>query len=172
MKNMIKKILIILMLVIYCSKLYSQTELYKKYEHRTEFTVMCIMQFPITDSVKTDITLFVANSKEDLWSMVEEFNLGLEKDEVYSKFATQKKYSLYMYNVHKDNIKKRYGAITNADDYKNMMRLAYSYNKGVILIFHDIDTEERYDVIRAFLTKSLKNNGKIPGKSEAESEIE
>ena len=67
-----------------------------------------------------------------------------------------------MSNVRKNNIKKSYGPITSADDYKNMMILAYNYNKGVILIFHDIDTEERYDVIRRYLIKSLMNKGKLP----------
>ena len=162
-KKYTKKVLAILVVFLpVTGNLYSQTQLYEQYKHRTDITVACIMQYPISDSVKTDVTMFISNSKEALWAMVQEFNLGLEKDKVYTRFEAQKKYSLYMSNVRKDNIKKSYGPITSADDYKNMMILAYNYNKGVILIFHDIDTEERYDVIRRYLIKSLMNKGKLP----------
>lgn len=162
-KKYTKKVLAILVVFLpVTGNLYSQTQLYEQYKHRTDITVACIMQYPISDSVKTDVTMFIPNSKEALWAMVQEFNLGLEKDKVYNRFGVQKKYSLYTYNVRKDNIKKGYGSITCADDYKNMMILAYNYNKGVILIFHDIDTEERHDVIRRYLIKSLMNKGKLP----------
>ena len=155
-KSLRKALSILVVFWLMASNLYSQTQLYEQYKHRTDITVACIMQYPISDSVKTDVTMFIPNSKEALWTMVQEFNLGLEKDTVYNRFGVQKKYSLYTYNVRKDNIKKRYGSITCADDYKNMMILAYSYNKGGILIFHDIDTEERYDEINDFLLEALK----------------
>ena len=82
--------------------------------------------------------------------------------------GAQKKYSLFMSNVCKDNIKKGFGPRKSADDYKNMMRLAYNYNKGVILVFHDIDTEERSDEVRRFLLRMLKNKGKLPGEKDKE----
>ena len=156
--------------MVVCGSLpiYAQTDLYKQYEHRTDMVVMCVMDFPITPDVKTDITLFMPKNKEDLWPMVQEFNLGLNKDKVYERLGAEKKYSLFMSNVCKDNIKKGFGPIKSADDYKNMMRLAYNYNKGVILVFHDIDTKERDAVIGRFLLRTLKNKGKLPGEKDKE----
>ena len=67
--------------MVVCGSLpiYAQTDLYKQYEHRTDMVVMCVMDFPITPDVKTDITLFMPKNKEALWAMVQEFNLGLER---------------------------------------------------------------------------------------------
>ena len=161
---------IVVAIMVVCGSLpiYAQTDLYKQYEHRTDMVVMCVMDFPITPDVKTDITLFMPKNKEDLWPMVQEFNLGLNKDKVYERLGAEKKYSLFMSNVCKDNIKKGFGPIKSADDYKNMMRLAYNYNKGVILVFHDIDTKERSDEVRRFLLRTLKNKGKLPGEKDKE----
>ena len=161
---------IVVAIMVVCGSLpiYAQTDLYKQYEHRTDMVVMCVMDFPITPDVKTDITLFIPKTKEDLWPMVQEFNLGLNKDKVYERLGAEKKYSLFMSNVCKDNIKKGFGPIKSADDYKNMMRLAYNYNKGVILVFHDIDTKERSDEVRRFLLRMLKNKGKLPGEKDKE----
>ena len=60
------KILTMVLLFAVSYEAHSQTELYKQYEHRTEFTVMCIMNCPINDSLKIDVTLFVSNSKENM----------------------------------------------------------------------------------------------------------
>ena len=168
-KSKAKKALAMLaVLWIVAENLYGQTQLYEQYKHRTDITVACIMQYPITETVKTDVTMFIPKTKEALWPMVQEFNLGLNKDKVYERLGAEKKYSLYMYNVCKDNIKKGFGPIKSADDYKNMMILAYNYNKGVILVFHDIDTKERDDVIGWFLLRTLKNKGKLPGEKDKE----
>jgi hypothetical protein len=94
--------------------------------------------------------------------MVEEFNLGLDKEEVYNQFGQEKKYTLYTYNVRKDDIKKSYGPITSDEDYKNMSILAYNYNMGIIIIFHDINTEDRCDIIERFLIKTLKQPDLLP----------
>ena len=92
-KKYTKKVLAILVVFLpVTGNLYSQTQLYEQYKHRTDITVACIMQYPISDSVKTDVTMFISNSKEALWAMVQEFNLGLEKDKVYTRFEAQKKY--------------------------------------------------------------------------------
>lgn len=168
-KSRAKKVLAMLAVFwIVAESLYGQTQLYEQYKHRTDITVACIMQYPITETVKTDVTMFIPKTKEALWAMVQEFNLGLNKDKVYERLGAQKKYSLFMSNVCKDNIKKGFGPIKSADDYKNMMRLAYNYNKGVILVFHDIDTKERSDEVRRFLLRTLKNKGKLPGEKDKE----
>ena len=161
---------IVVAIMVVCGSLpiCAQTDLYKQYEHRTDMVVMCVMDFPITPDVKTDITLFIPKTKEDLWPMVQEFNLGLNKDKVYERLGAEKKYSLFMSNVCKDNIKKGFGPIKSADDYKNVMTLAYNYNKGVILVFHDIDTKERSDEVIRFLLRMLKNKGKLPGEKDKE----
>ena len=168
-KSKAKKLLAMLAVFwIVAESLYGQTQLYEQYKHRTDITVACIMQYPITETVKTDVTMFIPKTKEALWPMVQEFNLGLEKEEVYERLGAKKKYSLYMYSVRKDDIKKRYGPVKSADDYKNMMTLAYNYNKGVILVFHDIDTKERSVEVRRFLLRMLENKGKLPGEKDKE----
>ena len=161
MKRMNIKILIILMLAIYCNKLYSQTELYKQYEHRTEFTVMCIMQFPITDSIKTDITLFVPHDKEGIMPMLKEFNLDIDEDEVNSRYGI-KNGGLLRVNVCKDDVTKRYGTIKTEEDYKNVSKLVYGFYSGILMVIHDVDTEERNKIISKYLTKSLRKPEILP----------
>ena len=152
-----KRLLLIALLLICATTttLHCQTTLYNQYKHRTDIRVACIMQYPITDSVKVDVTLFVPKTKEDLWPMVQEFGLGLDKDTVYNRFEKEKKYTLYTYNVRKDDIKKDFGPITSDKDFKNMAKLVYSYNMGTIIIFHDIDTKERAYSISSFLVEAV-----------------
>ena len=139
-----------------------QTELYKQYKHLTDVKVVCIMKFPINDTTTTSLTLFVPKTKEAVYYLVEEFNLGLDKEKVYNRFEKEERYSLYTYNVRKDDIKKRFGPITSDEDYKNMSILAYNYNMGIIIIFHDINTEDRCDIIERFLIKPLKQPDLLP----------
>jgi len=120
------------------------------------------MDFPITDSIKTDITLFQPLTPDHLWPMVQEFNLGLDKEEVYNRFGKEERYSLYTYNVCKDDIKKSYGEIKSDEDFKKMVRLVYSYNTGVIMILHDIETKERDHQIMVFLFESTINPNILP----------
>ena len=139
-----------------------QTELYKQYKHLTDVKVVCIMKFPINDTTTTSLTLFVPKTKDAVYYLVEEFNLGLDKEKVYNRFGKEERYSLYTYNVRKDDIKKSYGPITSDEDYKNMSILAYNYNMGIIIIFHDINTEDRYKIINRFLIKALKQPDLLP----------
>ena len=139
-----------------------QTELYKQYKHLTDVKVVCIMKFPINDTTTTSLTLFVPKTKEAVYYLVEEFDLGLDKEKVYNRFGKEERYSLYTYNVRKDDIKKRFGPITSDEDYKNMSILAYNYNMGIIIIFHDINTEDRCDIIERFLIKTLKQPDLLP----------
>ena len=132
-----------------------QTKLYKQYKHRTDLVAMCIMNYPITDSVKVDVTMLVPNNKEAVYTLVEEFNLGIEKD-IIDKTLGDKYAGLSVRNVYKDNVKKRYGAIESPDDYKNISKLVYSYSNGTIVVFHNIDTKERNIAIGTFLTNTLE----------------
>ena len=134
-----------------------QTKLYKQYKHRTDLVAMCIMNYPITDSVKVDVTMLVPNNKEAVWPLVEEFNLELDKEKVYNRFGKEERYSLYMYSVYKDDIKKRYGEIKTGEDYNNTAILVYNYNTGTIMIFHDIETKERNNMIISFLIEATVN---------------
>ena len=156
--------LIVLTITVICSSLplQGQTKLYNQYKHRTDMVVMCVMDYPLTDSIKTDITLFQPKTPDHLWPMVQEFNLGLDKEKVYNRFEKEERYTLYTYNVRKDDIKKRFGPITSDEDYKNMSILAYNYNMGIIIIFHDINTEDRCDIIERFLIKTLKQPDLLP----------
>ena len=142
--------------------LHCQTKLYNQYKHRTDMVVACAMDFPITDSIKTDITLFHPKTPDHLWPMVQEFGLGLDKEEVYNEFGQEKRYTLYSYNVCKDDIMKRFGPIKSDEDYKDIANLVYNYNMGTIVIFHDIDTKERDRAIVSFLTGTLKEPEKFP----------
>ncbi len=141
---------------------WGQTDLYKEYEHRTDLVAMCIMNYPITDSVKVDITMLVPNNKEAVYYLVEEFNLGLDKEKVYNRFGKEERYSLYMHSVHKDDIKKGYGEIKSGDDYNNTSKLVYNYNTGTIMIFHDIETKERDYIITSFIIEATVNPDILP----------
>ena len=155
-------LLIALLLICATTTLHCQTTLYNQYKHRTDMVVSCAMDFPITDSIKTDITMFMPKTKEDLWPMVQEFGLGLDKEEVYNCFEKEEKYTLYFYNVPKDNIKKHFGPITSDKDYKNIAKLVYSYNMGMIMILHDIDTKERERQIISFLIEATTDSDILP----------
>jgi hypothetical protein len=124
--------------------------------------VMCVMDFPLTDSIKTDITLFQPLTPDHLWPMVQEFNLGLDKEKVYNRFGKEERYSLYTRNVCKDDIKKRFGEIKSDEDYKKIAILAYNYNMGTIVIFHDIENRERRLVINSFLMNTLNKSKTFP----------
>ena len=139
-----------------------QTELYKQYSHLKDVTVACIMNFHVNDTTQVELTILVPQTKEAVYYLVEEFNLGLDKEKVYNRFEKEERYSLYTYNVSKDDIKKRFGPITSDEDYKNMSILAYNYNMGIIIIFHDINTEDRCDIIERFLIKTLKQPDLLP----------
>ena len=142
--------------------LHCQTKLYNQYKHRTDMVVACAMAFPITDSITVDITLFQPLTPDHLWPMVQEFNLGLDKEKVYNRFGQEKKYSLSTRNVRKDDIKKRFGEIKTDEDYKDIAKLAYNYNTGTIVVFHNIETEERSIAIINFLTGTLTEPEKFP----------
>ena len=138
-----------------------QTELYKQYKHLTDVKVVCIMKFPINDTTTTSLTLFVPKTKEAVYYLVEEFNLGIEKDIIDNRFGQEERYSLYTYYVRKDDVKKRFGEIKTDEDFKDIAKLAYNYNMGTIVIFHDIDTKERAIIVETFLVCTLKDRKKF-----------
>ena len=139
-----------------------QTELYKQYSHLKDVTVACIMNFHVNDTTQVELTILAPQTKKAVYYLVEEFNLGLDKEKVYNRFGQEKKYTLYTRNVCKDDIKKRFGEIKSDEDYKNMSKLVYSYNTGTIMIFHDIETKERYRIINRFIIKVTKQPELLP----------
>ena len=141
--------------------LHCKTKLYNQYKHRTDMVVACAMDFPITDSVKVDLTILAPQTKEAVYTLVEEFNLGIEKD-IIDKDLGDEYSGLSRRNVCRDNVKKRYGPIKSPDDYKNISKLVYSYSNGTIVIFHNIETEERDIAISKFLIGTLTEPEKFP----------
>ena len=137
-----------------------QTKLYKQYKHRTDLVAMCIMNYPITDSVKVDVTMLVPNNKEAVYYLVEEFNLGIEKD-IIDKDLGDEYSGLFMCNVCRDNVKKEFGPIIN-NDYTNVSELVYNCSKGTIVVFHNIENRERDIAISKFLTGTLTEPEKFP----------
>ena len=159
------KILLLTAMMLICATtttLHCQTKLYKQYKHRTDMMVACIMNYPITDSVKVDVTILAPQTKEAVYTLVEEFNLGIEKDIIDKTLWDKNNDDLLRYIVHKDNVKKIYGAIESPDDYKNISRVVYNYRTGTLLIFHDIDTEERFTAISELLMDVVTNPEKLP----------
>ena len=137
-----------------------QTKLYNQYKHRTDLVAMCIMNYPITDSVKVDVTMLVPNNKEAVYTLAEEFNLGIEKDIIDKDLGDE--YSGFLrLNVCSDNVKKAFGPISSYD-YTNVSKLVYNRSKGVIVIFHNIETEQRDIAISKFLTGTLTEPEKFP----------
>ena len=142
-----------------------QTKLYKQYKHRTDLVAMCIMNYPITDSVKVDVTMLVPQTKEAVYTMVEEFNLGIEKDIIDKDLGDE--YSGFLrLNVCSDNVKKEFGPIIN-NDYTNVSELVYNCSKGTIVVFHNIENRERNIAISKFLTGTLTEPEKFPSSDNA-----
>ena len=139
-----------------------QTELYKQYSHLKDVTVACIMNFHVNDTTQVELTILAPKTKEAVYYLVEEFNLGLDKEKVYNYLGKEERYSLYTRNVCKDDIKKSFGPIKSDEDYKNISKLAYNYNMGIIIIFHDINTKERNATIVKFLRTTLEQPELLP----------
>ena len=157
------KILLLTAMMLICATtttLHCQTKLYKQYKHRTDMMVACIMNYPITDSVKVDVTMLVPQTKEAVYTLVEEFNLGIEKD-IIDKDLENEYSGLFMHNVRRDNVKKAFGPIIN-NDYTNVSELVYNCSKGTIVVFHNIETEERDNAISKFLIGTLTEPEKFP----------
>ena len=160
-----RKILILIITIVAMAatqNAYCQTDLYNQYKHLTDVRVICIMDFPITGQVKVDITMLEPKTKEAVYYLAEEFNLGIEKDIIDKTSGDKNNTKLRRYNVYKDNVKKRYGPIKSPDDYKNISRLIYNYSTGTLMIFHNIDTEERFTAISNLLMDVLTNPEKFP----------
>ena len=151
-----RKILILIITIVAMAatqNAYCQTALYNQYKHLTDVRVVCIMDFPVDENVKVDITMLEPKTKEAVYYLAEEFNLGIEKD-IIEKDLNDEYSGLFIRNVYKDNVKKKYGPII-ADDYTNVSTLVYSCSNGTIVVFHNIDTKERNDVVGTFLTNTL-----------------
>ena len=137
-----RKILILIITIVAMAatqNAYCQTNLYNQYKHLTDVRVVCIMDFPVDENVKVDITMLEPKTKEAVYYLVEEFNLGIEKD-IIDKDLENEYSGLFRRIVYKDNVKKRYGPIKSPDDYKNISKLVYSYSNVTIVVFHNIDT--------------------------------
>lgn len=157
--------LIVLTITVICSSLplQGQTKLYNQYKHRTDMVVMCVMDYPLTDSIKTDITLFQPLTPDHLWPMVQEFNvINLEKDTVNYYYGNDKYAPLHFYNVEKDNIKEFYGIVSSDKDCEKIAILVYNYSEGILIILHDIDTKERERQIISFLIEATTDSDILP----------
>ena len=164
-----RKILILIITIVAMAatqNAYCQTALYNQYKHLTDVRVICIMDFPVDENVKVDITMLEPKTKEAVYYLVEEFNLGLDKEKVYNYLGKEERYSLYTRNVCKDDIKKSFGPIKSDEDYKNISKLAYNYNMGIIIIFHDINTKERNATIVKYLRTTLEKPDLLPKTNE------
>ena len=141
----------------------AQTKIYKEYEHRTDLTAMCILNFTIADSVKVDITVLVPNDADAACELVKDFGFGnaMTKEDVEEAMRNGTEGLIYR-NTFKNNPKKRFGPITSPDDYKRISVVAYNIAKGAILIFHNVDTMERDKFISSLLTKSLIDKEVLP----------
>ena len=164
MKNRIYIYAILLMTIAatMAPKAMCQTELYKQYKHLTDVKVICIMKFPINDTTTTSLTLFVPKTKEAVYYLVEEFNLGIEKDIIDEGLGNEENNFLKTYNVRKDDVREKFGSISSLDDYKSISRLLYRYSTGLVLVFHDIESKEMSMAITSFINKSTKNPKILP----------
>ena len=140
----------------------AQTELYEKYKHLTDVTVACVMNFYVNDTTQVELTMLAPQTKDAVYYLVEEFNLGIEKDIIDERLGDKNNMGLFSRNVSKNEPTKKYRAIREEDDYKQMSVLVYNYNVGSLIVFHNIETEERYDVISSYLVDVLNEPEKFP----------
>ena len=137
-----------------------QTELYKQYSHLKDVTVACIMNFHVNDTTQVELTILAPQTKEAVYYLVEEFNLGIEKD-IIDKDLENEYSGLFRCNVCRNNVKKAFGPIIN-NDYTNVSELVYNCSKGTIVVFHKIENRERKIAISKFLTGTLTEPEKFP----------
>ena len=160
-----RKILILIITIVAMAatqNAYCQTALYNQYKHLTDVRVVCIMDFPVDENVKVDITMLEPKTKEAVYYLVEEFNLGIEKDIIDEGLGNEENNFLKTYNVRKDDVREKFGSISSLDDYKSISRLLYRYSTGLVLVFHDIETKERSMAITSFINKSTKDPKILP----------
>ena len=131
-----------------------QTELYKQYSHLKDVTVACIMNFHVNDTTQVEITILAPQTKEAVYYLVEEFNLGIEKDIIDKTLGDKNNTKLRRRIVHRNNVRKEFGSI-KSEDYKDISELVYNWSKGTIVVFHNIENRERRLVINRFLTNTL-----------------
>lgn len=139
-----------------------QTELYKQYSHLKDVTVACIMNFYVNDTTQVELTILAPQTKEAVYYLVEEFNLGIEKDIIDKTLGDKNNMGLFSRNVYKNDPTKKYGAIGGNDDYKNISVLAYNYSMGTIMIIHDVNNKERGRIIGEFLINVLEQPDLLP----------
>ena len=155
-KRAAKATIVALMMWICClMHANAQTELYEKYKHLTDVTVACVMNYSVNDTTQVELTMLAPQTKEAVYYLVEEFNLGIEKDIIDKTLGDKRVMSLFRMLVHKDDPTKSYGVVNGDDDWKNVSMLVYNVNIGTVLIFQDIETMERIKVISDFLTTAL-----------------
>ena len=155
-KRLAKATIVALMMWICClMHANAQTELYEKYKHLTDVTVACVMNYRVNDTTEVEITILAPHTKEAVYYLAEEFNLGIEKDIIDEGLGNKGNISLFRKLVHKDDPTKSYGVVSGDDDLKDVSMLVYNVNIGTVLIFQDIETMERIKVISDFLTTAL-----------------
>ena len=91
-----------------------------------------------------------------------EFEFGVTKFPNYDVPEEFKTHAEYFRKLCYDGIKKRYGEIKSGEDYNNTAILVYNYSTGTIMIFHDIETKERYRIINRFIIKVTKQPELLP----------
>ena len=160
MKRRIMILIITIVAMAATKNTYCQTALYNQYKHLTDVRVICIMDFPVDENVKVDITMLEPKTKEAVYTLVEEFNLGIEKD-IIDKDLENEYSGLFRRIVYRSNVKKAFGQVTSAD-YNDISELVYNCSKGIILVFHNIETRERRIAINKFLTNTLIELEKFP----------
>ena len=132
-----------------------QTELYKQYEHLEDVVVACAMDFPV-DTIKVEVTVLEPQTKDAVYYLVKEFNLGIEKDSI-DKCLEAKNKGLISRIVHKNDPKKEFGPLKNTEDYSDISILMYNCNTGAVIVFHNIETKERRIIIAKLITGTLRN---------------
>ena len=141
----------------------SQTKIYKEYEHRTDLTAMCILNFTIADTMNIDITMLVPSNTDVAYELMNDFGFGnaKTKEELGEAMRTEEE-GLVMGIVNIDNPKKSFGPITSSDDYKKISVIVYNTATGAILVFHNVNTFDRLKQIVSTLSKSLTDKKVLP----------
>ena len=73
-----RKILILIITIVAMAatkNTYCQTNLYNQYKHLTDVRVICIMDFPVDENVKVDITMLEPKTKKAILS-----KLGIDEE--------------------------------------------------------------------------------------------
>lgn len=150
-----KKNVIVCIIFLLCSfkVVVCQTDLYKKYEHLPDVMVACIMNFPITDSTTTDITLFLPDNDVTANYLYENIFCFGKLDSITIDSTQNKARTTSAFRL-KNDLCNTGEEIKSNQDYSTRYLVCYMYKTKSFVIFDNINSKQNhYDILKSYIFK-------------------